>query len=101
MQVVPWKISHISSKQQRYPEQRKRLQMHSALLEMNVRVYTPTQMLPSYLLLLKNRIFKLQLSGQDESHPCSEAVSIGLKGVAPVEDTPAHAEMCPKVDAKV
>lgn len=73
------------------------VQMHSVLLEVNVRVYTHTQMLPSCLLLLKDKIFKLQLSGQDEAHPCSETVSLGLKCFALVEDTPAYEEMCPEV----
>lgn len=49
---------------------------------------------------VEGKSYKLQLSGQDEAHPLSESVSLGLQFSALVEDTSAHKEMCPKVGAK-
>lgn len=79
----------------------KLVQTHSAPLEVNVRVYTHTQVLSWCLLLLKSKIFKLHLSGQEEGHPCPETVSLGLNCFAVIEDTSAYEEMCPKVGAKI
>lgn len=79
----------------------KLVQTHSVPLEVNVRVYTYTQVLSWCLLLLKTQIFRLHLSGQDEDHPCSETVSLGLNCSAVMEDTSAYEEMSPKVGAKI
>lgn len=79
----------------------KLLQTHWVPLEVNVRVYTHAQVLFWCLLLLKTQTFRLHLSGQDEDHPCSETVSLGLNCSAVMEDTSAYEEMNPKVGAKI
>ena len=79
----------------------KLVQTHSLPLEMNVRVYTCTQLLSWCLLLRKTRIFKLQLSGHGKGHRCSETASLDLNCFAVMEVTSAYEKTCPKVGANI